>query len=146
MQKTSHRSRALTAGLWLGVVALPLSAIADNVPDALSVEWQGVKPCEKLFEDAQIRVARCTFPPGTVHVCHSHPSYLTYVLSGGQAQVQDEKGTRKVDVVAGVLADVPAIPWHVFANVGNTTLQYLVVEKKYQVARPVSQTACPKGN
>jgi len=39
-------------------------AMAENVPDALSVEWEGNKPCEKLFEDAHVRMARCTFPPG----------------------------------------------------------------------------------
>ena len=38
-----------------------------DVPGALSVEWQGQQPCEKLFEDAQVRTARCTFPPGAVH-------------------------------------------------------------------------------
>ena len=97
-------------------------AQAAEVPDALTVEWQGKHPCEKLFEDAQMRVARCTFQPGTVHVCHSHPSYLTYVLSGGQGQLQDDKGTRKIDVVAGALANVPPIPWHEFANVGDTTI------------------------
>jgi hypothetical protein len=40
------------------------AARADDVPDALSVEWQGKKPCEKLFDDTHVRVARCTFPPG----------------------------------------------------------------------------------
>jgi hypothetical protein len=50
----------------------PVLALGDDVPDALSVEWQGKKPCEKLFEDAQVRVARCTFPPGTVHLCPVH--------------------------------------------------------------------------
>jgi quercetin dioxygenase-like cupin family protein len=120
------------------------AARADDVPDALSVEWQGKKPCEKLFEDAHVRVARCTFPPGAMHVCHSHPAYLSYVVSGGQGQVQDEKGTRKVNFVAGALADVPPVPWHELANTGDTTLQFLIVEKRYQVAPPVSQTACPK--
>jgi quercetin dioxygenase-like cupin family protein len=129
----------------IGLPAAPSAAMADDVPDALSVEWQGKKPCEKLFEDAQVRVARCTFPPGVVHVCHSHPSYLSYVLSGGQGQVQDEKGTRKVDVVAGALADVVPILWHEFANIGETTLQFLIVEKKYQTVPPVSQAECPKG-
>ena len=32
-------------------------AQAAEVPDALTVEWQGKHPCEKLFEDAQVRVA-----------------------------------------------------------------------------------------
>ena len=82
-------------GAALGLLVAPFAALADDVPDALSVEWQGKKLCEKLYEDAQIRVARCTFPPGAVHVCHSHPAYVSYVLSGGQGQVQDERGTRR---------------------------------------------------
>jgi quercetin dioxygenase-like cupin family protein len=141
---------ALASKIVLAVAALGTSCIlydmakADDVPDALSVEWQGKKPCEKLFDDEHVRVVRCTFAPGAVHVCHSHPSYLSYVVNGGQGQVQDEKGMRKIDVVAGALLDVPPTPWQVFANVGNTTIQFVVVEKKYQVARPVSQTACPK--
>jgi quercetin dioxygenase-like cupin family protein len=118
---------------------------ADDVPDALSVEWQGKKPCEKLFDDAHVSVARCTFPPGAVHVCHSHPGYLSYVVSGGQGQVEDEKGIRKINVTAGALFDVPPTPWHEFANVGDTTIQYIIVEKKYQEVTPASQTACPKG-
>jgi quercetin dioxygenase-like cupin family protein len=120
-------------------------AQAAEVPNALTVEWEGKHPCEKLFEDAQVRVARCTFPPGTVHVCHSHPSYLTYVVSGGQAQVQDDKGTRKIDVVAGAFTNVPPIPWHELTNVGETTLQYVVVEKKYEAPPSVDQSSCPKG-
>ena len=132
---------ALGAAGVLGAVEM---ARADDVPDALSVEWQGKKPCEKLFDDAQVRVARCTFPPGAVHVCHSHPGYLSYVVNGGQGQIQDEKGIRKIDVVAGALLDVPPTPWHEFANVGDTTIQFLVVEKKYQAAPPVSQASCPK--
>jgi len=118
---------------------------ADDVPDALSVEWQGKKPCEKLFDDAHVSVASCTFPPGVVHVCHSHPGYLSYVVSGGQGQVEDEKGIRKINVTAGALFDVPPTPWHEFANVGDTTIQYIIVEKKYQAVTQVSQTACPKG-
>jgi quercetin dioxygenase-like cupin family protein len=126
-----------------GLPGTSYPVIAEDVPGALAVEWEGKKPCEKLFEDDQIRVARCTFPSGTVHVCHTHPSYLTYVLSGGQAEVQDEKGKRKIDVVAGAFADVPPIPWHEFANVGEITLQYLVIEKKYQPASVVDRAVCP---
>jgi len=144
---------SFTRALVLAVAAVGPPAIlggvdvarADDVPDALSVEWQGKKPCEKLSEDAHVRVVRCTFPPGAVHVCHSHPGYLSYVVSGGQGQVQDEKGIRKIDVTAGALFDVPPTPWHEFANVGDTTIQYVIVEKKYQVAPPVSQTVYPKG-
>lgn len=57
--------------------------------------------------------------------------------------MQDDKGKRKVEVVAGTVADVPPISWHEFANVGETTLQYLVVEKKYQPAPIADSGACP---
>ena len=104
---------AFASKIVLTVAALGTSCIlydmakADDVPDALSVEWQGQKPCEKLFDDEHVRVVRCTFAPGAVHVCHSHPGYLSYVVNGGQGQIQDEKGIRKIDVVAGALLNVP---------------------------------------
>ena len=139
------RKLKLVLGIVAGTsVVTPPVVMADDVPDALSVEWQGKKPCEKLFEDAQIRIMRCTFPPGAMHVCHSHPSYFTYVLSGGQLQMQDEKGTRKIDLVAGAFVDAPPIPWHQGTNVGETTVQGLIIEKKYQPVSPLSQAVCPK--
>ena len=128
----------------VAIVATLSVAHAVDVPDALSVEWQGKRPCEKLFEDAQVRVARCTFPPGAVHLCHAHPSYLSYVVSGGRGPVQDEKGIRKGDVITGALSDAQPIPWHEFTNIGDTTIQFLVVEKKYQAAPMVDQSSCPK--
>jgi len=129
----------------LTVLVAPLAVMAENVPDALSVEWQGQKPCEKLFEDAQIHIARCTFPSGAMHVCHSHPSYISYVLSGGKAQIQDEKGARQVELCTGSHVDVPPVSWHELTNIGDTTLQFLIVEKKYQVGPPASSTVCPGG-
>jgi quercetin dioxygenase-like cupin family protein len=107
---------AFASKIVLAVAALGPSCIlydmakADNVPDALFVEWQSKKPCEKLPDDEHVRVVRCTFPPGAVHVCHSHPSYLSYVVNGGQGQIEDEKGIRKIDVVAGALLSAPPTP------------------------------------
>ena len=144
MHTTFKLVLATVTGASLSLLAAPSAVMANDVPDALSVEWQGKKPCEKLFEDAQVRIARCTFPPGTVHACHSHPSSLTYVLSGGKAQVQDEKGTRKIDIVTGAFVDAPPTPWHEFTNIGETMVQVLLVEKKYQAASPLSQSVCPK--
>ena len=77
--------KIITYALFAVALAVtPSVAEAADVPDALSVEWEGKHPCEKLFEDAQVRIARCTFPPAAVHVCHAHPAYLSYVVSGGQ--------------------------------------------------------------
>jgi quercetin dioxygenase-like cupin family protein len=125
-------------GLGVAVLMLlafltPVDAMAQiSVPNALSVEWQGQKPCEKLYEDAQILIARCTFPPGSKHLKHSHPGYLSYVLSGGKVQIEDAKGTRQLEPRTGSYANSPPIPWHELTNVGDTTVSYLVVERKYE--------------
>jgi hypothetical protein len=131
----------------LGTVlaAIPLAAArGDNVPDALSVEWQGQKPCEKLFEDAQIRIARCIFPSGTLHVRHSHPGYFTYALGGGKGQIQDEKGTRQIEVRADTYTNSTPIPWHELTNTGDTTLRYLVIERKYEPVPGGGEETGPK--
>jgi quercetin dioxygenase-like cupin family protein len=84
----------LVSGAFIGLLSTQVFGTGADVPDALSVEWQGKKPCELLGEDPQIRIMRCTFPPGAKHLRHSHPATFNYVLSGGKVQVQDENGTR----------------------------------------------------
>ena len=111
------------------------------VPDAVSVEWQGKHPCEALYEDAQIRVARCTFPPGTVHVRHTHPGYLTYIMSGGKGLVTSPDGEATSTSVAGTLGSNKPVPWHEYKNVGDTTMSYLAMEKKYE---PAPATPSPR--
>ncbi len=128
--------------LGIALAATPFAARSDeNVPDALSVEWQGQKPCEKLFEDTQTLVARCTFPPGAMHVRHSHPGYSSYVLSGGKAQIEDEKGKRQVEVRTDSITNSPPIPWHELTNIGDTPLRFLIVERKYEPVPKVEQAA-----
>ncbi|WP_048709713.1 cupin domain-containing protein [Microvirga massiliensis] len=127
--------------LGMALMVSPFAAQGEDVSDALSVEWQGQKPCEKFFEDAQIRIARCTFPPGAMHVRHSHPGYLAYVLSGGKGQFQDEKGTRQIEIRADTYTNSAPIPWHELTNVGDTTLRYIVVERKYEPVPETEKTA-----
>jgi quercetin dioxygenase-like cupin family protein len=124
------------------MIIVPCAARAENVPDAFSVEWQGKHPCEKLYEDAQIRIGRCIFPPGAVHVCHSHPAYLGYTLSGGKAQVRDARGTRHGESKVGDFGINAPIPWHEFTNVGDTTISFLIIEKKYEPAPAADQQVC----
>jgi quercetin dioxygenase-like cupin family protein len=126
----AHMDRVLVVLGITALVAIPFAGRAADVPDALSVEWEGKKPCEKLHDDGQIRVARCTFPLGAMHIKHSHPAYLTYVLSGGRAKLEDDKGVREVEVKTGAFLESAATV-HELTNIGTTTLQYLVVEKKY---------------
>jgi quercetin dioxygenase-like cupin family protein len=116
----------------LGLVISTSTAMSEVVPDALAVEWQGQHPCEKLYEDAQIRAMRCTLPPGAVHVRHSHPGHLVYTVSGGKAKVQDDRGTREGQPRTGGFNNNPPTSWHEVANIGDTTLSFMVVEKKYE--------------
>jgi quercetin dioxygenase-like cupin family protein len=116
----------------MGVLFSTSAAMSEQVPDALSVESQGKPPCEKLYEDAQIRTMRCTFPPGAVHVRHSHPADISIVLSGGKAKVEDAQGTRSVEPRTGAFNINPPVSWHEFTNTGDTTISLLIVEKKYE--------------
>ena len=84
----AHVPFGLAASMLL--LLAPLNAFGQPVPDGLSVEWQGKKPCEKLYEDAQILIVRCTIPPGGKHVKHFHPGFSSYVLSGGKAGISGE--------------------------------------------------------
>jgi hypothetical protein len=43
------------------------------------------------------------------------------------------------------MLEAPPTSWHQFTNAGETTVQYLIIEKKDQPATPVSQTVCPRG-
>jgi quercetin dioxygenase-like cupin family protein len=116
----------------IGLLISTSGAMSEDVPDALSVEWQGRHPCEKLYEDAEIRAMQCTLPPGAVHVRHSHPGSVVYTISGGKAKVQDDNGTREGQPKTGGFSNNPPNPWHEVTNVGDTTLSFLVIEKKYE--------------
>lgn len=122
---------AITLGCALvALFALP-QATAQDVPDALSVEWKGKKPCEKLYEDDKIRVLRCTFEPTEVHVRHRHPPNLVYTLSGGKVRVEDARGSRDAESKTNNFSinDKPTV--HEVANIGDTMLRYLLIEMKY---------------
>src|SRR4030081_3269146 len=94
------RATRLLGGALVALVVLS-PACAQEVPDALTVEWKGKKPCEKLFEDDKIRVLRCTFGPTKAHVRHGHPPKLAYTLSGGKVRVEDARGLREAEPKTG---------------------------------------------
>jgi hypothetical protein len=58
-----------------------------------------------------------------MHVRHSHPGYLSYVLSGGKGQIQDEKSTRQIEVRADTITNSLPIHWHELTNTGETMLR-----------------------
>jgi beta-alanine degradation protein BauB len=103
----------------------------DNLPDTLEAGWKGKAVCEVLQEDEMIRMIRCTYPPGVGQDKHFHPPYMGYVVHGGTLKSTSSSGTRINTSVAGSSFESPGVEWHELVNTGNTTVQFVVVEKKY---------------
>lgn len=120
----------LVSQFFMGVVAAShwVSVHAESLPDPLAAGWQGRQVCEKLHESSDIRVLRCTFEPGIGHERHFHAAHYGYAISGGTMQITDGKGTRTVELQTDSDFYSKGIDWHTVINVGETTVQYLMVE------------------
>jgi quercetin dioxygenase-like cupin family protein len=111
---------------------LLLTACAGRtpLPDPLEAGWRGLPVCEKLLDDPEQRVLRCSFPPGVGHERHFHPRHFGYAISGGRMRITDANGTRDVDLATGSSFTSHGVAWHEVVNVGDTTVVYLIVEPK----------------
>ena len=116
----------------LALTPLLLSQIASppQWPDPLQAGWQGKPVCERLLEDERLRVLRCTFAPGMGHDRHHHRPHFGYAISGGRMRITDANGSRENAIVTGSDFTSPGVAWHEALNVGETTVQYLIVESK----------------
>lgn len=120
----------LAAGCGLAML-WAAGAHGDQVlPDALHAGWQGHPVCELLYETAQSRVLRCTFPPGVGHERHYHPRHFGYALSGGRMRITSQGGVRETEIATGSSFSSAGVPWHEALNVGSTPVIYLMFEEK----------------
>ncbi len=124
-----------TDPLFAVVFAASVSALAacvpqTTLPDPLRAGWDGEPVCEKLHEDSDHRILRCTFPPGVGHERHFHDKHFGYTIAGGRMKITDENGTREVDLAADVHFASDGIIWHEVLNVGDATTVFLIVEPK----------------
>lgn len=126
------------------IVVVPLALAAEApapLPDPLAAGWRGAPVCERLREDAALRVLRCSFAPGVGHERHFHPRHFGYALSGGRMRITDERGTREVEIAAGSSFTSDGVAWHEVLNVGDTTVAYLIVEPRGIAPTSPSPTA-----
>ena len=125
----------ICAGLFLACMA-SLAAYADEaeLPDPLEAGWQGKPVCEKLHEDDDQRILRCTFPPGVGHERHFHRKHFGYAISGGRVRIVDASGARELSLDTGSSYSSDGVAWHEIENIGDSTIVYLVVEPKQSVA------------
>jgi quercetin dioxygenase-like cupin family protein len=101
-----------------------------SLPDPLEAGWNGVPVCEKLHEDSDHRILRCSFPPSVGHQRHFHGPHFGYALAGGRMRITDASGTREVDLATGSSFSSTGVAWHEVVNVGESTVVYLIVEPK----------------
>jgi uncharacterized protein (TIGR02246 family) len=116
--------------LALALLALAAAAESSALPDPLAAGWQGKPVCERLHEDLEHRVLRCTFPPGVGHERHYHRAHFGYAVVGGRVRINDASGTREVDLSTGSSYTSDGVAAHDVLNIGNSTVVYLIVEPK----------------
>ncbi|MBL8550166.1 MAG: cupin domain-containing protein [Hyphomonadaceae bacterium] len=129
----------------LALIASTTSAFAqfaDPLPSALCAGWRGERVCELLNEDAQVRILRCTFPPGIGHEPHYHPPHFGIVLEGESVmRTTTADRVRDFHMRPGASFSNDTEVRHAALNIGKRTMVYLIVEKKYADARPASAVA-----
>ena len=120
--------------LSLSMVGFATTSVSSHdipaLPTAVDAGWNGEKVCEVLTDNAEMRVARCTFPPGGGHERHSHPPHWGYILYGSTMRMTDAEGTNVRELNAGASWWSDGTEWHEVLNVGDTTGVYLIVEPK----------------
>ena len=60
---------------------------------------------------------------------HHHPNHVVYAISGGKMRLTSEGKTQEMDIKAGQVMFLDAQN-HEAKNIGNTTLDLLVMELK----------------
>ncbi len=103
---------------------------SQTLPDPLEAGWKGEQVCEVLFENQEMRILKCTFPPGVGHEEHFHAPHFGYTLTGSTFRITDASGTREVNVPTGIHFDNAEITSHEVLNVGDSTGVFLIVEMK----------------
>lgn len=117
-------------GFFISMTASIAHAGNLSLPDPLNAGWEGKPVCENLFEDAEKRILRCTFPPGVGHERHFHAPHFGYAIAGGRVQITDQNGVRKLELSSGSSYTSEGTLWHEVINIGKTTIRYLIVERK----------------
>lgn len=118
----------------LFLLALTTSLFAckqeSSLPDPLEAGWNGVAVCELMEENHELRILKCTFPPGVGHERHYHAPHFIYAIQGSRFRLTDTTGVREVDFPSGGYYYSDGTPWHEALNIGDSTAVFLVMEPK----------------
>ncbi len=92
--------------------------------------WNNESICEVLEENDQLRVLKCTFPPGVGHERHYHNPHFGYAISGSTFRIKDTNGVKEINVTTGTNFSSDGITWHEVLNIGDSTGVFLIIEPK----------------
>jgi beta-alanine degradation protein BauB len=81
------------------------------------------------MENDHVRVLTVTFKPGDIAKMHHHPDHVVYVLEGGKMKLISQGKTDILNLKTGDTVFLNAQN-HEAENIGQTTLNLLVVELK----------------
>lgn len=128
---SARHSIVLTATLFVFCGPAAKAADTTGLPEAFDAGWQGQQTCELMYETAEVRVGRCSFPPGIGHEKHYHVPHFGYVLEGGTLRITNERGEDQVvETRTGGTWSTDEITVHNALNIGDTTTSYLIIEPK----------------
>lgn len=128
-----ERQFAGTVGLIVLIASLAVvgaSTMRPSLPDPLEAGWNGVPVCERLHEDSEHRILRCSFSPSVGHARHFHDRHFGYAIAGGRMRITDQSGAREVDLPTGSSFASDGVAWHEVVNIGDSTVVYLIIEPK----------------
>ena len=100
------------------------------LPDPLQAGWDGASVCQVIEDNEELRVLKCTFPPGAGHERHYHIAHFGYTVKGSTFRIKDTAGTREVDVPTDYGFYNDRIEWHEVLNIGIDTAVFLIIEPK----------------
>jgi len=103
---------------------------AAGSPQSLDPVVVNAKMEHARLENSQVRVIEGVLQPGEREQMHSHPAFVTYVVSGSTIRNHFADGTvvEAVLKTGDVLWRDPQTHW--VENIGTTTLKFIVVELK----------------
>jgi hypothetical protein len=130
----THRTRVVAAMATLAAIAVasfaaPSGANAEDAPLSYIVSPAVYKI---LSENDDYRVILATWPPGTKDAFHSHPvSFVSYALTDCSRRFHFPDGkSNDAAIKKGQVFLQDPVPSHSFENIGTTTCEILIVEKK----------------
>jgi quercetin dioxygenase-like cupin family protein len=82
-----------------------------------------------LNENDKVRVLEVIYKPGDVAKMHHHPDHVVYALKGGKVSFSSGGKTQEMEIKAGSVLFLD-MQDHEVKNIGNTTLDLIVMELK----------------